>query len=128
MGQQVSGHVWHQTHWELALAAPSSINQLASDVLQTPGHNVHRPDAANCLKCHLGLEFTTKILTLRFTHNLLLCSAGYYLCHCLKIGVHYKMHRLNYQMYQVEESTIALIAHIIGLTMEATHRLAEELV
>ena len=33
-------------------------------------------NATNCLKGYLGLELTSKILALRFTYNLLLCSAG----------------------------------------------------
>lgn len=40
---------------------------------------IHCLDAANCLKCDLSLEITSKILTLRFTHNLLLFTAGYHL-------------------------------------------------
>ena len=79
MGRLVSGRAWHQTGWMPVLAAPSSIDRLASDVPQTPAHYVHRFEATDRLQCDLGFEFACKILALRFTHNLLLVTAGYHL-------------------------------------------------
>lgn len=64
MDRWVSDPAWHQTNFLPALEIPSSTNQPVWDAPQIPDHNVH------CFDGHLGLEFTTEILTLRFTHRL----------------------------------------------------------
>ena len=79
MDRWVSVPAWHQTDFLPAPAIPSFINQPVWDAPQIPGHNIHRFDATDPFDGHLGLEFTTEIFTLRFTHNPLLFSAGHHL-------------------------------------------------
>ena len=78
MGRWVVVPVWHQTGFLPALVIPSSTNKPVWDAPQIPDNNIHRFDGTAPFDCHLGLKFTTEILTLRFAHYQLLFTAGCY--------------------------------------------------